>query len=115
MKRLCLALLLVTVAAPGLAQFKLGGSADTLLEPEKAFRFSARALDDAAVEVRFAIAEGEARARKALGISPEQYTRLETARMTTEAIKLAPNLMIVPSNAILDARSLMGTTAVEKK
>ena len=29
-----------------------------LLEPEQAFRFSARAADDAAVEVRFAIAEG---------------------------------------------------------
>ena len=57
MKRLLLALLLVAVAAPGFAQFKLGGSADKLLEPEKAFRFSAQARDGA-VEVRFAIADG---------------------------------------------------------
>ena len=33
-------------------------AADELLEPEKAFRFSARALGDDAVEVSFAIAEG---------------------------------------------------------
>ncbi len=32
--------------------------ADELLEPEKAFRFSARALDAATVEVRYAIADG---------------------------------------------------------
>ena len=36
----------------------LGGKAADLLEPEKAFRFSARALDDQAIEVHFAIAEG---------------------------------------------------------
>lgn len=64
---------------------------------------------------RFAIAEGEAKARKTLGISPEQYVRLETAKMTTDAIKTAPNLMIVPNNAILDARSLVGVTGPEKK
>ena len=33
-------------------------SPQDLLEPEKAFRFSARALDGNAVEVRFAIADG---------------------------------------------------------
>ena len=32
--------------------------ADELLEPDKAFRFSARALDAATVEVRYAIADG---------------------------------------------------------
>ncbi len=41
-----------------LGQFRLGGSADNLLEPEKAFRFSARVLDSASVEVSFAIASG---------------------------------------------------------
>jgi thiol:disulfide interchange protein DsbD len=45
------------VCAPALAQLKLG-STDNLLEPEKAFRFSARTLDDASIEVRFAIADG---------------------------------------------------------
>jgi thiol:disulfide interchange protein DsbD len=46
------------IALPAAAQLKLGGSADNLLEPEKAFRFSARALDASNVEVRYAIAEG---------------------------------------------------------
>jgi thiol:disulfide interchange protein DsbD len=50
-----MALLLCSTAA---AQLKLGGSAESLLEPEKAFRFSARALDDSLLEVRFAIADG---------------------------------------------------------
>ena len=59
-------------------------------------------------------ARGEASARAALGISPEQYTRLETAKLTTDAIKTAPNLVIVPSNSILDTRSLIGVTGTSK-
>lgn len=55
-------------------------------------------------------ARGEASSRSALGLSPEQYTRLETAKITADALKNAPNLIIVPSNAILDTRSLMGVT-----
>ena len=43
----------LALAAPGWA-----ASADDLLEPEKAFRLSARALDPTAVEVRFDIADG---------------------------------------------------------
>ena len=46
----------LALCAPAAAQLKLG-SADNLLEPEKAFRFSARAAGDA-VEVSFAIADG---------------------------------------------------------
>ena len=46
-------------ALPALAQLKLGASdAADLLEPEKAFRFSASALDEEALEVRFMIADG---------------------------------------------------------
>jgi thiol:disulfide interchange protein DsbD len=56
-----IAVLLAALAAyPALAHhstFHFGGSAPQLLEPEKAFRFSARAADGA-VEVRFAIADG---------------------------------------------------------
>ncbi|MGA8050205.1 MAG: protein-disulfide reductase DsbD [Burkholderiales bacterium] len=44
--------------APAFAQLKLGVSADDLLEPEKAFQFSARALDAKAIEVSFVIADG---------------------------------------------------------
>ena len=56
-KRLFL-LLLCIVSLPALAQLKLGGSGDSLLEPEKAFKYSARALDASSVEVRFAIVDG---------------------------------------------------------
>ncbi len=48
-------------AGPVLAHHSVlhfGGSAAELLEPEKAFAMSARALDGRAVEVRFAIADG---------------------------------------------------------
>jgi thioredoxin:protein disulfide reductase len=48
-----LSLVLALLAAPVWA-----ASADDLLEPEKAFRLSARALDPSAVEVRFQIADG---------------------------------------------------------
>ena len=58
MKRIVLLLLFLALAAPAAAQLKLRGGADNLLEPEKAFRFSARALDASSVEVNFAIADG---------------------------------------------------------
>ena len=50
--------LLLGGASAALAQFSAGGSDENLLPPEKAFGFSARALDAGAVEVRFAIADG---------------------------------------------------------
>ncbi len=56
MKRLLL-LVLLSACLPALAQLKLGGSADNLLEPEKAFRFSAQ-MAEGAVEIRYAIADG---------------------------------------------------------
>ncbi|HVJ13617.1 MAG TPA: protein-disulfide reductase DsbD N-terminal domain-containing protein, partial [Burkholderiales bacterium] len=56
MKRLAALFFLCLLAVPAHAQLKLG-SADDLLEPEKAFRFSARAVEGA-VEVQFAIADG---------------------------------------------------------
>jgi thiol:disulfide interchange protein DsbD len=60
LKRLLLLVLLLALAAAGTAaaELNLGGGADNLLEPEKAFRFSARALDASTVEVTFAIASG---------------------------------------------------------
>ena len=55
MKKLLIGLLVWALAAPALAQlFKKN---DELLEPEKAFRFSARAVQGG-VEVGFQIAEG---------------------------------------------------------
>jgi thiol:disulfide interchange protein DsbD len=58
LKKLLLALLACALALPAAAQLKLGGSADDLLEPEKAFRFSARTIDASTIEVRYEIAEG---------------------------------------------------------
>ncbi len=58
MRRLLLLLGCLLLALPALGQLRLGGAADNLLEPEKAFRFSARTLDPSTVEVSFAIADG---------------------------------------------------------
>jgi thiol:disulfide interchange protein DsbD len=57
LKRTVVFALLLGLALPVLAQLKLG-SADDLLEPEKAFRFSARVLDASSIEINFAIADG---------------------------------------------------------
>ena len=54
MHRLLLILLLLLAALPPAR----AAGADDLLEPDKAFRFSARALDARTVEVRYGIAEG---------------------------------------------------------
>ena len=57
MRKALYLVLLLALALPAAAQLKLGGSTDNLLEPEKAFRFSAAASAQE-VEVRFAIASG---------------------------------------------------------
>ena len=58
MKRLVLLVIASLLCVNATAQLKLGASTDNLLEPEKAFRFSARVLDASLVEVSFAIADG---------------------------------------------------------
>jgi thiol:disulfide interchange protein DsbD len=57
-KKFLTLVVLFCVWLPAFGQLKLGGSTDNLLEPEKAFRFSARTPDEASIEVRFVIAEG---------------------------------------------------------
>ena len=59
------------VGVPAFGQIRLGGSTDNLLEPEKAFQFSARALDGQSVEVRFLIADGYYLYRERLRFSAE--------------------------------------------
>src|SRR5437870_13701777 len=54
MRRLALIVLLLLCALPPAR----AANADDLLEPDKAFRFSALALDAATVEVHYAIADG---------------------------------------------------------
>jgi len=56
LSKLILAIALAAAAAPAAAQ--LFGGADDLLQPEKAFRISARALDARNVEIEFRIADG---------------------------------------------------------
>ncbi len=56
MKKILLSLVLALAAAS--AQASLFGSSPDLLQPEKAFSFSARSPDERSVEVRFAIAPG---------------------------------------------------------
>jgi thiol:disulfide interchange protein DsbD len=53
-----------------------GAGAADLLDPEQAFRFSARAVDGGAVEVRFAIADGYYLYRDRLRFSAEGNARL---------------------------------------
>ena len=57
MRRFLIGLVLVALAVPAHAQLSRLLKSDDLLEPEKAFRFSARAVDGA-VEIQFAIADG---------------------------------------------------------
>jgi len=57
-KLFAVALLFATLAVPARAQLSLDRASGNLLEPEKAFRFSARTLDERSIEVRYAIAEG---------------------------------------------------------
>ena len=54
--RLLASLVMVMTLAAGPAAAQLFGGRDELLEPEKAFRISARALDERNVEVAFKIA-----------------------------------------------------------
>jgi thiol:disulfide interchange protein DsbD len=68
MHRLLLAALLIS---PALAH---GAGTDDLLEPEKAFRFSARTLDAETVEVRYAIADGYYLYRERFGFAAEPAT-----------------------------------------
>jgi len=58
LKKIVFLILSLLIAAPTAAQLKLGASTDSLLEPEKAFRFSAQSLDASSIEVRFEIAPG---------------------------------------------------------
>ena len=51
-------LVLVAMALLGAACLQQARAADEFLEPDKAFQFSARALDDKSVEVSYQIAPG---------------------------------------------------------
>jgi len=72
MHRLLFVALLVLPALPP----AFGVGTDELLEPDKAFRFSARALDPGTVEVRYAIADGYYLYRERFSFAAEPATVL---------------------------------------
>ena len=77
MKRIAFLLLGTLLALPALGQLNLGGAAGDLLEPEKAFRFSARVLDASTVEVSFAVAEGYYMYRERFKFAAEPQGRVK--------------------------------------
>ena len=79
MNRIVLLLVGLLAALPALAQLNLGGATGDLLEPEKAFRFSARVLDASTVEVSFAIADGYYMYRERFRFAAEGNARVKLA------------------------------------
>ena len=84
MKQLFLAMALLGTAA--CAEASLFGS-DGLLEPEKAFRISARALDRRAVEIEFRIAEGYYMYRDRFSFATESGRRLADVEIPRGKLK----------------------------
>src|SRR5713101_1551695 len=76
MHQLPLIALLLLAALPPV----YGASADELLEPDKAFRFSARALDAGTAEVRYAIADGYYLYRERFRFAAEPATTVTLGR-----------------------------------
>jgi thioredoxin:protein disulfide reductase len=75
--RLISFVLALLLCAPAAAQLKLGLSTDNLLEPEKAFQFSARTLDGQSVEVRFRIADGYYLYRERMSFAAERNPQVQ--------------------------------------
>lgn len=76
-------------AAPANAQL-LFGSKNDLLDPEKAFRISARALDERNVEVEFRIAEGYYMYRDRFSFATESGKRLADVEIPRGTLKEDP-------------------------
>lgn len=77
------ALVLVVVAGPALAL-----SHDELLEPEKAFRISARPLDERTVEVEFKIAPGYYMYRDRFSFATESGNKLAEVEIPRGKVKV---------------------------
>ena len=75
--RIMIAAMALLAAAPAMAQLSGGGG---LLEPDKAFRVSARALDERNVEITFTIARGYYMYRDRFSSPPRQVSRWPRSR-----------------------------------
>jgi len=84
LRKLLISLGLLLACAPAAAQF---GGTDELLDPEKAFRISARALDSRTVEVEFRIAPGYYMYRDRFGFATEAGKRLAGVEIPRGRIK----------------------------
>jgi thioredoxin:protein disulfide reductase len=88
MKALLLALALALAAQPATAQ--LFGKQEALLDPDAAFRISARALDARKVEVTFQIADGYYMYRERFSFATEAGLPLKGAEIPRGKIKEDP-------------------------
>lgn len=80
--------LAMSVAAPASAQLQwLLGPKDELLDPEKAFRISARALDERSVEVEFRIADGYYMYRDRFSFATESGQQLADVEIPRGTLK----------------------------
>ncbi len=80
--------LAMSVAAPASAQLQwLFGQKDELLDPEKAFRISARALDERSVEVEFSIADGYYMYRDRFSFATESGQQLADVEIPRGTLK----------------------------
>jgi regulator of protease activity HflC (stomatin/prohibitin superfamily) len=89
-------------------------SAKQELEKSKMAAEKVKIEAKAEADAKFIRAKGEANARSAIGLSPTQYTELEKAKITANAIINAANLIIVPSGSIIDAGALGKTVGATK-
>jgi regulator of protease activity HflC (stomatin/prohibitin superfamily) len=86
-------------------------SAKQELEKSKMAALKVKIEAQAEADAKYIRAKGEANARAAIGITPSQYTELEKAKITADAIKNSANLVIIPSGSIIDAGALGRTIA----
>ena len=86
MRRLASFAVIMGLALAGPAAAQLFGSPD-LLEPEKAFRISARALDERNVEVEFRIARGYYMYRHRFAFATESGKPIEDAQIPRGEMK----------------------------
>jgi regulator of protease activity HflC (stomatin/prohibitin superfamily) len=83
-------------------------SARQELEKSRMAAQKVRIEAQAEAEAKFIRAKGEANAKAAIGLSPAQYTEIERAKIMAEAIKSAPNLMVLPPGVFLDSSQMRG-------
>src|SRR2546428_11998526 len=104
LRNLALAAMLAVAAGPAPAQLF---APQGILEPEKAFRISARALDEHHVEVEFRIAEGYYLYRDRFRIATESGKPLAEVEIPRGKLKEDP--LVGKNETVRDLERLRGT------